>query len=52
MTITPIMPHGTAFAHATHVTGATEWLFVSGQVGTDDNYENPPSTFKEQARLA
>jgi 2-iminobutanoate/2-iminopropanoate deaminase len=50
--ITPIDPHGSAFAHATHVTEITEWLFVSGQVGTDDNYENPPPTFKEQARVA
>ena len=52
MAIAPITPHGTAFAHATRVTNVTGWLFVSGQVGADDNYENPPTTFKEQARLA
>lgn len=48
---TPINGNGRAYAHAMHVEGATEWLYVSGQVPADDNYGGTPQDFTDQARM-
>jgi enamine deaminase RidA (YjgF/YER057c/UK114 family) len=39
------------YAHAISVAGATQLLFIGGQMGFDENRVTPP-TFEAQARLA
>lgn len=51
MTIEPIAPNGLAYAHASLVTGATRWLFVSGQV-PEDAGGHVPGDYPSQYRLA
>jgi 2-iminobutanoate/2-iminopropanoate deaminase len=51
MTITPIAPTVPSYAQASLVTGATRWLFVSGQVPADAD-GRVPEDYPAQYRLA
>jgi 2-iminobutanoate/2-iminopropanoate deaminase len=51
MTIEPIAPTDPAYAQASLVTGATRWLYVSGQVPADAD-GHVPADYPSQYRLA
>jgi len=51
MTIEPIAPTELAYAQASLVTGATRWLYVSGQVPADADGK-VPDDYPSQYRLA
>ncbi|TYT24889.1 RidA family protein [Luteimonas viscosa] len=51
MTIQPIAPTGLAYAQASLVSGASRWLFVSGQVPEDPD-GRIPDDYPSQYRLA
>lgn len=47
----PDAPPATTYAQAAEVTGATRWLFISGQIPAHTDM-SVPETFEDQARLA
>jgi enamine deaminase RidA (YjgF/YER057c/UK114 family) len=51
MLIRPIHPTGDAYAQACEVTGASRWLFISGQVPEDAD-QQVPEDYRSQYFLA